>query len=383
MDRWAGKMNAARPLTKTNKNCGLQVFGRHAEHMAGIGLAVVPLGHDRKPLVAGFNKWSHRPSKHVIAGWARKHPDANIGLLPGLSGVWVADVDDADQVNDVEDLLGPTPLHVMTNRGEHLYYAKPCERVPGTLRNQGLNVDLKAGHSVVIAPPSIHESGHRYHHKDADWSALGDLPRPNIERLRQFLKRESERAPANNSREMRDGSRKQWLNDLLCKHVVFCDTFNELLDKARTENSELPNWGHEPLDDATVIDRAKKVWDDLQAGKLEKWIGSTGIAKVRKLEIMRLSHLDPKGMGDALALLTTLRIEHGARSRRGETFCITPHSMAHHDVIPGWARQRYMRARNLLIEAKLLEKISSFQFTRGSRRGAQYRLPSSKGAGAG
>jgi hypothetical protein len=375
-------MNAARALAKTSENSGHPVFGRHAERMAALGLAVVPLGHDRKPLVAGFNKWSHRPSLHAVARWAQKFPGANIGILPGPSGLWVADVDDAHQVSEVEELLGPTPLHVITNRGEHLYYARPCERVPGTLRNQGLNVDLKAGNSVVIAPPSIHASGHRYRHKDADWSVLSDLPRPDLERLRQLLRRESGRGLAKNSRDMRDGSRKQWLNDLLCKHVAFCDTFNELLDKARTANSELPNWGHEPLDDATVIDRARKVWTDRETGKLEKWIGNTGIARIRKSEILALSSLDPKGAGDAVALLTILRIAHGARCRRGETFCITPHSMAHHDVIPGWARQRYMRARNLLIEGKLLEKVSSFQFKRNGRHGARYRLPSSKGVGA-
>lgn len=375
-------MNDPRASPKTNKNSSPKVFGDNAERMAGLGLAVVPIGHNRKPLVAGFSKWSHRPSQHVVAGWAQKYPDANVGILPGLSGLWVADVDSADQVTEVEGLLGPTPLHVITSRGAHLYYARPCERVPGTLRRYGLNVDLKAGNSVVIAPPSIHESGHRYRHKKADWSVLDDLPRPNVERLRHFLKRKSGGSRADNRQDMRDGSRKQWLNDGLCRHAAWCKTFDELLDKARTLNIELPNWGHEPLDEAIVMDRAKKVWADLEAGKLEKWTGKVGIAKVRKSEILALSRLDPKGASDALALLTTLRIEHGARSRRDETFCITPHAMARDDVIPGWSRQRYMRARDLLIAAKLLEKVSSFQNTRDGRRGAQYRLPSSKGAGA-
>jgi len=375
-------MNAAPSQAKTGKNSGVQVFGRHGDPMATLGLAIVPLGQDRKPLVAGFSKWSHRPSQHVVALWARKFPDANVGILPGLSGLWVADVDDAEQVREVEGLLGPTPLHVITSRGAHLYYARPCERLPGTLRRYGLNVDLKAGNSVVIAPPSIHESGHVYCHKDADWSALENLARPDIERLRHFLKRKSGGSPANDRRHMRDGSRKQWLNDELCRHAPWCESFEELLDKARTLNSELPDRGHEPLAEATVMDRAKKVWADLEAGKLEKWVGSAGIAKVQKAEILTLSNLDPKGAGDAVALLTILRIAHGARSRRRETFFITPQSMSRNDVIPGWSWKRYMRARDLLIAAKLLEKVSSFQLTRGGRRGAQYRLPSPKGVGA-
>ena len=363
---------------ESENGVGVHVFGNHAEQMASFGLAVVPLGRDRKPKVAGFNRWSHRPSELAVADWALEHPDANIGIIPGLSGVWVADVDSADQVGEVVDLLGPTPLHVRTSRGEHLYYADPRERLPGTLRKYGLDVDLMAGNSIVIAPPSIHESGHIYRLDGADWSALGDLPRPNAEQLHQFLKRQSKKTVGGTEREMRDGSRKQGLNDFLCSQVAYCDNIDELLDVARTKNSAFTDRGHEPLDDAIVIERAKKVWADFEAGKLEQWMGGAGVAKLRRSDIEELTRLNSKGAGDAFMLLAKLKIEHGARCRRNETFCITPQSMVRDGVIPAWSRHRYMRARDLLIKAKLVEKISSFSCTRDGRRAAQYRLPQSK-----
>ena len=368
---------------ESEDNAGVHVFGDHAEHMASLGLAVVPLGRDRKPKVSGFNRWSHPPAVSTVADWVQRHPDANIGILPGLSGVWVADVDSADQVNEVENLLGQTPLRVRTKRGVHLYYAETHERLPGTLRKNGLNVDLKAGNSIVIAPPSLHESGHRYRLDGADWSARSELPRPNIERLCRFLEGQGKRTVADSAREMRDGSRKQWFNDELVKQVSYCDTFDELLDVTRTLNMDLPKLGHEPLGDAVVFARAQKVWRDRQDGKIKPMLGGPGIAQLEESEIAALTRFDPKGAGDAFMLLAKLRIAHSARCRRNETFCITPQSMARDEVIPGWPWKRYMRARDLLIQANLLEKVSRFKCTRDGRIAAQYRLPPSGGRRSG
>jgi hypothetical protein len=40
-----------------------------------------------------------------------------------------------------------------------------------------------------------------------------------------------------------------WLNDRLCRDVAFCDSFEDLLDRARTLNEEIPRRfaGCEPL----------------------------------------------------------------------------------------------------------------------------------------
>lgn len=368
---------------KSEDNAGAHVFGDHAEHMASLGLAVVPLGRDRKPKVSGFNRWSHPPTVRTVAHWAHKYRDANIGILPGLSGVCVADVDSADQVGEVENLFGQTPLRVTTKRGVHLYYAETQERLPGTLRKSGLDVDLKFGSSIVIAPPSVHESGHIYRLEGVDWSARCELPKPNIERLRGLLEGKISTRVADGVREMRDGSRRQWLNDRLCRQVGYCDTFDELLDVTRTLNMDLSKLGHQPLEDAVVFARAQKVWRDRQDGKIEPMLGGTGIAQLEESEIAALTRLDSKGAGDAFMLLAKLRIAHSARCRRNETFCITPQSMERDEVIPGWPWKRYMRARDLLIQANLVEKVSRFKSTRYGRIPAQYRLPTFGGRRSG
>ena len=120
------------------------VFAGHALGLRRHGLAVVPIGRDRTPAVSRFSKWSRPPSERTVAKWAEQHPAHNIALIPGLSNIWVADADAADQVPVLEEMLEPTPLRVNTNRGKHLYYRKPAEWLPSSLRAIGLNVDLKA-----------------------------------------------------------------------------------------------------------------------------------------------------------------------------------------------------------------------------------------------
>ena len=146
-------------------------------------------------------------------------------------------------------------------------------------------------------------------------------------------------------RRMRDGSRGQWLNDRLCAKAASCADLDALLQEARTLNSQLEP---EPLDDAEVLKRTRKVWQDAQAGKLRPPSALRTRTAISALD--RLCRLSPRLGPDAMALLLMLQAQHTARCRRGETFSITPRSMAAHGVIPGWTRERYERARDLLLE---------------------------------
>lgn len=91
-------------------------------------------------------------------------------------------------------------------------------------------------------------------------------------------------------------------------------------------------------------------------------------------ELDSLCRLNSRIGPDAFALLAWLRIQHSARSSRGETFNITPKAMARDQVIYGWERRRYMRAHDLLLLAGLIEKVAKFRNTRFGPVGSQYRL---------
>ncbi|MDX2205835.1 MAG: bifunctional DNA primase/polymerase [Hyphomicrobiaceae bacterium] len=139
----------------------MPVFADHAVDIARRGIAVIPLGEGRRPRIDGWDKWSRPASPSAVGKWARRFPDANVAIVPGLSKVMVVDVDDAGDVPRAEEIFGRPEVRVLTRRGQHLFYARADARLPGDLRRYGVNADIRTGNALVIAPPSVHESGPR------------------------------------------------------------------------------------------------------------------------------------------------------------------------------------------------------------------------------
>jgi hypothetical protein len=125
-------------------------------------LAVIPLGGDdgKAPLVK-WQRWRHPPGRDAIATLTAKHPGAIIGVLPGLSGLTVVDVDDPALVDAMLERCGATPLISATpNGGVHLWYRHAGECTGDHLRRlEGLDVDIKAAGGMVVVPPSITPAG--------------------------------------------------------------------------------------------------------------------------------------------------------------------------------------------------------------------------------
>ena len=356
-----------------------RVFGESAQELHRHGLCVLPIEQDRTPCVAGFQKWTRRPAARTIGTWIEKYPDRNLAIVPGLSNVIVADSDDADEDEAVEELLGRTELMVQTRRGRHRYYRAPNIPLPGDLRPYGLKVDLKAGRSIVIAPPSIHESGAIYRLDGCDWSALKKLPPPNVDALKRLLDKSPKQVTRRPGR-LRDGSRGQWINDRLCRHAPYCLSLDELLDKAHELNIDLPEMGYPSLDEQELVRRAQAVWRGVESGKIVPRGEWTGSGSKLASEIDLLSKVDARRGAFAFVLLTKLRKEHTARNRRGMTFAISPQKMSDGDVIPGWTRETYEKARNLLIETGLVLRVKAFQQSSRGRSAAEYAFPNTLAA---
>lgn len=361
------------------------IFADHALELRAFGLAVIPV-EGKSPQLKGYRQWRSPPSSKMLERLAGRFPNANIGILPGPSKVFVADVDVAGQADEVEGLLGRTPLHVRSRRGVHLYYRdqKGTHGLPATLAALGLKVDLKGGCSIVVAPPSVHESGAIYRHDNCDWGALRDLPPPDINRLRKALERTTVREPqfAQPDERYTEGHRGLGLNRILCRHAAFCDDFEGLLDVARNANADFPK----PLEDKEVVKRAKQVWRDAEAGKLEPWVGGKSVVRTNAAEVKQLSALSRNGP-DAFMLLMLLKAEHGARCRRGETFFIVADAMQRAGSLPRWSSKRITAARDILLKAGLIIRVTaarsigtrvlpaeySLAGTGGAARGGQYR----------
>jgi hypothetical protein len=119
----------------------------------------------------------------LIKAWWCKIPDANIGIATGPeSNLVVLDIDGPDGetiVAAIEHQYGPLPAtaSVKTSKGRHLYFAYPKNgtRVKSVSRKK-LNIDVRGDGGFVVAPPSIHESGHVYKFIKTDCAILPECP---------------------------------------------------------------------------------------------------------------------------------------------------------------------------------------------------------------
>ncbi len=158
---------------------------RAALALAARGFYVLPCRERGKvPLTRdGFK--SATTDEATIRRWWTRFPAANIGLAPGISGYCVIDID-GEEGRVTATRLGLLPigtLSVQTGRsgtGLHLYFARPDFHVGNARLGAGIDVRCDAGY--VVAPPSIHPSGHAY-----SWGTetkAVQLPQPVLELLR-------------------------------------------------------------------------------------------------------------------------------------------------------------------------------------------------------
>ncbi len=125
------------------------------------GMPILPLGGGDGKSPA-LSNWSgpRPPLGQCLAIMSRAQSLAYGIRLDGLL-VLDLDTDDPALVAQIEARFGPSPVHVRTPRGMHLYYAARAF-VPA-LKAEGLPVDVKTGpHAYVVAPLSQRPDGGCY-----------------------------------------------------------------------------------------------------------------------------------------------------------------------------------------------------------------------------
>lgn len=136
----------------------------------------------KRPLTLdGFKSATRDPAR--VAEWWAHEPEANIGAVPGRSGLIVIDVDGDPGRREATrlGLLAEPTLQVETARGVHLWFERPFEDIGNRKLADGLDVRCDRGY--VLLPPSVHPTG-------AIYRALGKLdeiralPGPVVEMLR-------------------------------------------------------------------------------------------------------------------------------------------------------------------------------------------------------
>ncbi|MGI8936894.1 MAG: bifunctional DNA primase/polymerase [Iamia sp.] len=131
---------------------------------AGLGWPVLPLRPRAKVPTTPHGLRDATTDPDVLRGWWERWPAAGIGLTTGHAfdvldidgGVDVWDRFEGAAPHDEWDVTGPI---VLTARGIHIYVA-----ATGRGNRAGLlpSVDWRGRGGYVVAPPSVHPSGHVY-----------------------------------------------------------------------------------------------------------------------------------------------------------------------------------------------------------------------------
>jgi Bifunctional DNA primase/polymerase, N-terminal len=147
---------------------------------AARGLPVFPcMPRGKTPAVArGFHAATTNPAA-IRRYWT--DPERNIGIPTGVfSGVWVLDIDGAEgeaSLHALETKHGAIPKTrvSITFRGRHVWFA--CrESIPSSAGRIDPGIDVRGDGGYVIAPPSIHESGHCYAFLGDPWAPIESAP---------------------------------------------------------------------------------------------------------------------------------------------------------------------------------------------------------------
>jgi hypothetical protein len=170
-------------------------LGAAALHYAAHGMSILPLvPRGKRPLNAGGRGYLDASAdEHQVQAWWSLTPDANVGLVPGPSGLVIIDIDGPEGEEHARSygLHAIKTLSVTTGRaerGRHLYFRHPGFLVSN--RSLAPHLDVRGDKGYVLLPPSVHPTGRRY-----EWSGeteIAPLPRAVLDALRACQERDRE-----------------------------------------------------------------------------------------------------------------------------------------------------------------------------------------------
>lgn len=121
------------------------------------GLSVIPIGRDKRPVVAWKEFQSRRPTFDEILSWPRD--GFNLAVVTGRisGGLVIVDCESRDDAKWFWDNKGQTQTIVRTKRGYHFYFQSDAD-----VRNAQKvfdRYDVRGEGGYALIPPSVHSDG--------------------------------------------------------------------------------------------------------------------------------------------------------------------------------------------------------------------------------
>ncbi len=162
-----------------------------ARRYAALGLCVIPLkfGTKKPDLDSWAEYQTRRPTEAELMAWFGNGTPRNIGIVLGkISGVVVVESDSPEAEAQCEKHLPRPRMMTRTARGLHRYFRRPGKfPLPASISLKGVTVEIKRDGQYVVAPPSVHPSGHVYTEVEPWPGSLDALPEISPESLSSEL----------------------------------------------------------------------------------------------------------------------------------------------------------------------------------------------------
>jgi putative DNA primase/helicase len=236
-----------------------------AAKYASLGYAIIPVHWIREDGSCSCGDWScSKPGKHPIGKHGASDPitdaedatqqweelpHANIGIVAGPTGWLIVDID-SDQARDhFKSIADYETIEAMKNapisktgKGWHFVF-RDDERSYGPSVGSGedTGIDIRAGISFIVAPPSTHVSGHQYAWMNGQPPFEPAQP---TRWLRNYIetRRTNERTIIDDSMKIPEGSRNKTIAEL--GGVMRRRGFNE--EEIRTALTSVNNRANNP-----------------------------------------------------------------------------------------------------------------------------------------
>jgi hypothetical protein len=208
-----------------------------ARYYISKGFSVIPLRpHDKKPAIPSWKEYQNRqPTGEELVMWFGNDSKNNIGIVTGaISGICVLDFDTQEAYEEARKSgLSDTPI-AKTGKGYHCYF-KYRDGI-GNFQNSGdlKSLDIRGDGGYVVAPPSVHPSGHQYCWVEG--KGLDDIPLTELPEI--FLpKNPDHKTPLREIyKGVKEGSRDVSLTRIVGSLVRDGLTFEECLALAQSVN---------------------------------------------------------------------------------------------------------------------------------------------------
>ncbi len=141
------------------------------------GFSVIPLiPKGKKPAITSWTEYQNRiATDDELEKWFGNGSKYNIGIVTGkISKIDVLDFDSQEAIQYAKNHKFPETPAVKTYKGLHYYYAHK-DGVRNFQKRDALpGIDLRGDGGYIVAPPSLHPSGH--HYQWVDGKGLDDIP---------------------------------------------------------------------------------------------------------------------------------------------------------------------------------------------------------------